>query len=156
MNACFTFHWLVQICFFAFFIRFPLFRLNIREKKEPTHSWGTVVPGVNTRLLTRRSRVQIPPQPLILLKSNHQFSSRQSEQKKRRTLSLIAEIWAVAVGEREKRRRKEKGGSNWIQPSTYVAPSDNISVILSVVIESWNIEILDGRKRNQPTTGSSH
>ena len=53
-----------------------------------------------------------------------------------RTLSLIAAIRAVAVREREKRRRKEKGGSDWIQQSTYVAPSKNIGLILTVVVES--------------------
>ena len=52
---------------------------------------------VNTRLTTRSLRVQIPPRPLILLESNHQFSMKEVRVEEKEK-ALIPAIRTVAVG----------------------------------------------------------
>ena len=112
-----------------------------------------MVPGVKTRLLTRRSRVRIPPRPLILLESNFQFSSRQSEQKKRR--ALIAAIRAVAV--REKREEETKG-EGWKGLDSAInlrgAIWQYLCNIYSCYWKSWNIDLRWLKKKSFCTRGS--
>ena len=87
-------------------------------------------------------RVQISPPPKIFFNSNQQkISLWKSEQKKKGTLSLIASVRAVAVGEEEEtRKERERSGGiikrkKWrhhLKHQYYVgAPSDSICVILT-------------------------
>ena len=48
------------------------------------------------------------PSPKILFNKSTKISLRKSEQKKKGTLSLIAPVRAVAVGEEEEMRREKR------------------------------------------------